>query len=382
MPRDLGQLQLETLLSHTRLAVAATDATGRMTLYSPALQELLGSPVEGLAESGMVDHFDLYAVDGVTRLREEDVPLVRARRGEVVTDAVVVARRGGGDGIYLRCNAAPLRDGDGVISGAIVLVQDVTSEHAAQREQDVLRARLVETINHELRTPLTKVCGHAELLLEHCERLPEPGRRSVEVLARSAQDLFRLARMISALADLESHARLTKTFGDVAGLLRDTLRDAEPAAAARGIRLVRDLPDRLTATVDADELRRAVEAVLDNALRYAPDGTEVGVRLSTQGPDVLVEVWDEGEGVAVQDRARLVEAFERGDHPRQQVDGKGLGLAVAHTVVTAHGGALVLGDRAPSGLCVTLRLPRQASSGRSPRDATGDVSGGAGRQSG
>lgn len=383
MQQDLGQLQLETLLSHTRLAVAATDATGRMSLYSPALEELLGTSGNGLPESGMVDHFDLYAADGVTRLREEDVPLVRARRGEVVTDAVIVARRSNGEGAYLRCNAAPLRDEDDSITGAIVLVQDVTAERAAQREQEELRERLVVTINHELRTPLTKVLGHAELLQESCTHLPEQVRRSVDVVSRSAEDLFRLAEMISALADLESHTRLTKTYGDLTGLLRECVRDSEDRAAARGLELVADLPDRLTATVDAAEVRRAVDAVLDNALRYAPDGTRVGVRLTGSGPDaVLVEVWDEGEGIPHADRARLVEAFERGTHPRQAVDGKGLGLAVAHTVVVAHGGELELGDHAPNGLRVTMRLPRNGSSARPLPDATGDLSGGAGRQSG
>lgn len=383
MRRDLGQLQLETLLSHTRLAVAATDATGRMTLYSPALEELLGSPLEDLPESEMVDHFDLYAVDGVTRLREEDIPLVRARRGEVVHDAVIVARRSSGEGAYLRCNAAPLRGEDDSITGAIVLVQDVTAEHAAQREQEELRERLVVTINHELRTPLTKVCGHAELLQEQCTHLPEEVRRSVDVVARSAEDLFRLAQMISALADLESHTRLTKTYGDLSELLRECLRDPEDRAAGRGLRLVPDLPERLTATVDAAEVRRAVDAVLDNALRYAPDGTDVGLRLTSSGPDaVLIEVWDQGEGIPLPDRARLVEAFERGTHPRQAVDGKGLGLAVAHTVAVAHGGELVLDEHPPNGLRVTLRLPRNGSSARPLPDAIGDLSGGAGRQSG
>lgn len=382
MQQDLGQLQLETLLSHTRLAVAATDATGRMTLYSPALEELLGSSLEGLPESEMVDHFDLYAVDGVTRLRDEDIPLVRARRGEVVTDAVIVARRSSGEGAYLRCNAAPLRGEDGSITGAIVLVQDVTAEHAAKREQEELRERLVVTINHELRTPLTKVLGHAELLAEHCADVSDQVRRSVEVVSRSAEDLFRLAEMVSALADLESHTRLTKTYGDLAELLRESLRESEARASARGLRLVPDLPDRLTATVDPDELGRAVAAVLDNALRYAPDGTEVGVRLTGTATEALIEVWDEGEGIPLADRARLVEAFERGTHPRQAVDGKGLGLAVAHTVVVAHGGELGLEDHSPHGLCVTLRLPRNGSSARPLPDATGDPSDGAGRQSG
>lgn len=393
MPQDLGKVQLETLLAHTRLAVAAVDAHGRMTLFSPALQELFGAPFEPVAEGEMVDHFDLYDAEGVNRLRTDDVPLVRARRGEIVTDAVVSTHRSDGSWAFLRCNAAPLRGEDDEIVGAVALVQDVTAEHAAQREQEVLRERLVETINHELRTPLTKLLGHSERLQESREELPDTLVPSVDVIARSAADLQHISDVISALADLEGHARLTKTFGSLAGLLRDCMDSARAEAAIRGLQLCGELPERLNATIDPDEVQRAICALLDNALAYAPPGTRVDLRLSADKNWVKIDVCDRGSGIPPQDRARLIEPFERGNHPRQPVNSRGLGLTLAHTIAVAHGGNLLLDDHEPCGLCASLLLPRYGSGrplrdGRDPADfapddtARDDPSDPAGRQGG
>jgi PAS domain S-box-containing protein len=381
MAQDLGKVHLETLLAHTRLAVAASDASGRMTLFSPALEELFGAPFEDVHEAEMVEAFDLYAADGTTPLRTEDIPLVRARHGEVVTDAVLTARRHDGEVVYLRCNAAPLRGEDDEIVGAVVLVQDVTTEHAAQQEQDELRERLVVTINHELRTPLTKLLGHAEILAEHRDDLPPHLRKSADVIVRSADALQDIAELISALADLESHARLTKTFGSMSALLRDCLESTRARAAARGLDLREDLPQRLHATVDPDEVQRAVCALLDNAVAYAPEGTAIDLRLSADRAWVRIDVCDHGSGIPPQDRARLIEPFERGDHPLQPVNSRGLGLTLAHTIATAHGGELVLDDHEPGGLCASLRLPRYGTVSRPIRGPGPDgASDAAGRQ--
>lgn len=384
MNLDVGKVRLETLLSHTRLAVAATDASGQITLYSPALQELMGVAGGDIPEGEMVDHFDLYAEDGTTRLPTEQIPLVRARGGEVVRDEVICSRRGDGTLAYLRCNAAPLRAGDGSIEGAVVLVQDVTLEHAARLEQDDLRDRLMVTINHELRTPLTKLLGHAERLADHRDQLPDSLRSSVDAVERSAGELQRLAEVISLLVDLENHARLTKTAGCLSELLAPYVAAAADTARDRGIEMVTDLPTHCRCFVDRVEVGRAVEALLDNAVRYAPDASQVGIRLTADASWVRIEVWDQGTGIPSGDRARLLEPFERGQHPRQPVNSRGMGLPLARTVAHAHGGELVLGDHDPRGLCVTLVLPRHGisqdpSRGDPAASAASEV---AGRQAG
>lgn len=352
----LGQVELDTLLARTSLSVAACDAAGSMTFLSPALQEMFGPTHEGLHASDFVESFDLYDADGSIRLRAEDVPLSRALRGEVVKDALISARLEGGDLVFLRCNAAPLRGSDERLTGAVVLVQDVTAEQTAHREQEELRQRLLTTLNHELRTPLTKLLGHAELLQEAQD--PLLAGRSLYVVWKSAEELAGLMDTISTLLDLEAHTKLARTHTDVAELVRGIAADFP--AGDRGVRLVTEVPDTLPATVDPGKTRTAIVELLTNAATYSPCDAEIRLQLSGDSTTVEVAVCDAGTGTGVpaRDRERLLQPFERGDHPQQPLEGKGLGLAIARTVAVAHGGQLELSNADPRGLCATLLLSR------------------------
>lgn len=103
-------MQLDSLVSQTGLPVAATNVDGRMTLLSPALQRLLEMPFEEVDESDMAEHFGCSTATVRCRCGPRTWPLVRAGRGEIVTDAVVTTRTRQGRLLYLRCNAAPVRD--------------------------------------------------------------------------------------------------------------------------------------------------------------------------------------------------------------------------------------------------------------------------------
>ena len=358
MDSTLKTLQLQTLLNQTAVGIAATDASGRMTLLSPALQALFGLRPDLMTESEFVDRFDLYAEDGVTRLRPEDVPLTRARGGELVRDAVITARIADGSLAYLRCNAAPLRDDDGTINGAITLVQDITAERAALREQGELRHRLVDTINHEFRTPLAAVLGHAELLHDIADELPPSARHSLDRMVDAGQRLTDLVRTLSELADLEADTQLAKTYGDVVELVRDTVHEVDGPARDRELELVVDAPATLAVTVDPRKLRKAFRALLDNAVAHAPTGSGVCVGVSRRDGWFDVVVADSGAGIPPRERDRLVQPFERGtEDPGPPATGRGLGLAIAQTVATAHGGSLTLEANEPRGLCARLTLP-------------------------
>ena len=214
-----------------------------------------------------------------------------------------------------RCNAAPLREDDDTVCGAVVLIQNVTMETAARAEQEELRHRLVDTVNHEFRTPLTKLVGHMEILTDLAEQLPAPARHSVSVAHQAATELRDLIQVVSGLADLGSHAKLRLTYGNLAGLLRDVATQFAPVLAARGIVLAAEFPDRVTGTLDPEEVTRAVVELLANAAQFAPAGSQVRLGLTVVHQSVEVSVVDEGSGIAHADRDRLVQPFERGAHP-------------------------------------------------------------------
>ena len=362
----LGNMSLEMLMTHTPVGLAVSNAEGVVELCSPHLDAMLGRPtLQGRDQEGWTSAYDVRAADGVTPLQPEDFPLARAVNGEMVTDAVIVSIRPDGRRLYLRCNASPLRDESDEIVGAVVLVQDVTAERTAHEAQMQLREQLVETVNHEIRTPLAKIIGHAELIQDERENLLPAISKSVDTIVSAAAELYGLADDISDLAELEAGSRLSKTFGNVAGLLREVVARHEPKAQRRGVRLECQAPRRVTATVDPKQVDRAVGALIDNALGHAPPATCVEVGLSVHDGRFEVTVRDRGPGIDPTDWPRLVQPFERGIVEASRGSARGLGLALASTVAAAHGGELVLengGDVAEGSTSepttVVLRVPR------------------------
>lgn len=357
---EFGGAQLQTLLAKTSLGIAACDAQGTMTFLSPALQSFFGQPFQRRGESELADHFRIYDAKGCTPMCSEDLPLARARRGDAVTDAVISTRSVAGEMSYLRCNAAPLLGDDGAIVGAVALVQDITGESNLRHEQQELHERLVVTINHEFRTPLTKLVGHVELLQDMRDHLPVEAHRSLDLISRAGADLTELIDIISHLAELESPSQPPESEGDLASVARKVAAEFEGPASARDITLVADIPERLSVR-DPHGLGRAIAALMSNAVVYAPGGSVVELRVSAGSSALEVSVCDRGTGIASQDRARLIRPFERGAHAQQPVNSAGLGLTIAHTVASAHGGTLVLGENSPSGLRACLLIPRPAA---------------------
>jgi signal transduction histidine kinase len=356
---ELEQLRSSTLLAQTGLLVAASDAAGRIALLSPGMQELFELPFEPMAADEISTRFRLFTADGSAPLPTEDVPLVRAGRGEVVRDALIMSRPRSGCLLYLRCNASPLIGPDGRLSGSIVLIQDVTGEQAAQERQAALRERLLETINHQLRTPVTNLLGYAEMLDDQRAGITPEAQQAVDAVLRAAGTLGTLLETVSALVDLDRHTQLTKTYGDLTVVVQQVARAFTPLFDENRVELRVEQPSRLPVVLDLAEVRRAVSELLRNAVCYAPPGSVV--RLQTDCDDgvaVNLTVSDNGPGIDQAERDRVVEPFERGAcHPRQDVNGRGLGLSIAHTVAAAHGGGLQLSANHPHGLRASLRFP-------------------------
>jgi PAS domain S-box-containing protein len=196
---SLAGIPLDRAMERTGLALAACDAEGRLTYLSPLLQEMFGVAFSELPEVEFPRVFHLLSQDGVTPLPYEQVPLVRARRGEYVRDALLTARRPDGSLINLRCNAAPLEDGAGEPHRAIVLVQDVTSAREAELAKDGVQHRVVETINHEFRTPLAALLGHLELIRDRAAELPDDVAQSFDAIERAG---WRLRDLVDAATEL------------------------------------------------------------------------------------------------------------------------------------------------------------------------------------
>ncbi len=349
---------LEMLSSHSSMALAVSDAEGQVTLTTPALERMVGR--SGDTGAWDFESLPLHDATGERRLQPEEMPLARARRGEMVIDEICSLTRPDGWTVYLRCSANPLRRADDQIRGAIALVQDVTFEWVSMRKQAELRDRLVTTVSHELRTPLTKILGHAELLSETAGdgALAAPTVRSIEAIVRAAHQLGSLAEKLTHLANLEAVSSVDSSEIDVVPVLRTTVDDQRQRATSRGVALDLALPDDLTACVDEALLVRATQELLTNSLTYAPPGSCVAVGLQLLDGHFEICVRDQGPGIPIEERDRLTEPFERGEAPEGSVSSVGLGLAVVSAIAAAHGGTLTLDDNEPHGLVARMCFSR------------------------
>jgi signal transduction histidine kinase len=220
-----------------------------------------------------------------------------------------------------------------------------------------LRRELVANVSHELKTPISALRAHLENLLDGVEQA-DPD--TLQIMLNQSERLGRLVEQLLDLSRIESgELRLNRTPVPLHPLVREVLSEIEVARAVRGV-LVRDaVPDDLPAVlVDAERVHQVLYNLLDNALRYTPPGGEVTVEARPANGSCQVAVIDTGHGIEPEHLPRLFERFYRADAARARGDGgTGIGLAIARSVVEAHGGHIRAESRVGQGSVFTFDLP-------------------------
>jgi signal transduction histidine kinase len=235
-------------------------------------------------------------------------------------------------------------------------------QRAVERERG-----FVADASHELRSPLAILRGELELA-------GRPGRSAAELsaavhscaeevdrLARITDDLLVLARGDAGRLDL--HLQET----DLRQLIGRSVSLAAPRLAAAGVTCRVDVPDGTTARIDPDRIRQAVDNLLGNAVRFSPAGSVIVIAARADGPDLRIEVRDQGPGFPADFLPHAFERFRRPDAARSRDDGgAGLGLAIVWAICAAHGGQATAGNAPGGGAVVSLRLPMASVTARRP----------------
>jgi two-component system sensor histidine kinase BaeS len=218
---------------------------------------------------------------------------------------------------------------------------------------DRLRRDLMADVSHELRTPLTVVQGRLEGLLDGV--YPRDDRHIAEVL-EDTQVLSRLIDDLRTLALSDAGAlQLQKEPTDLVGLVQEVVRSMQAEAARKSVTLdVTGSPHTTVIDIDGLRIREVLTNLLSNALRHTPAGRSVAVSLSETVTGLEVAVRDTGEGMAAEHVARIFDRFYKGSTSR----GSGLGLTIARSIVTVHGGDITASSQRGSGTVVTFTLPR------------------------
>ncbi|MFE1248892.1 ATP-binding protein [Streptomyces sp. NPDC058735] len=223
----------------------------------------------------------------------------------------------------------------------------------ADHVEDVLEQQraFVADASHQLRNPLAALLLRIELL---SFELPEGNKEIASVQAEGK----RLAQVLDDLLDLAlaEHAEADLKITDIGALTAERLAAWAPTAEAKGVRLVGDCP-ATTAWADPITLSSALDAIIDNAVKFTPEGRCVEVSVASHGVSSTVVVTDHGPGLTDEELARVGDRFWRsGRH--QNVKGSGLGLSISRALLAAGGGSIAYDHNEPAGLRVTVRVPR------------------------
>jgi signal transduction histidine kinase len=219
------------------------------------------------------------------------------------------------------------------------------------------RRDLVANVSHELKTPIAAIRAHLENLLDGVER-PEP--ETLTVMLGQVERLGRLVDQLLELSKLESgEVPLRRDPLALRPLVDDLLAEVAIASAGRRLHLANEVDPALPlVSADRERVHQVLFNLLDNAVRFTPDGGSVRVRARAEAGSVHVSVADTGTGIAPEHLPRLFERFYRVDHARARLDGgTGIGLAIARSAIEAHGGTIRATSEPGRGSTFTFDLP-------------------------
>jgi two-component system phosphate regulon sensor histidine kinase PhoR len=240
--------------------------------------------------------------------------------------------------------------------GLILVAHDTTQSVRYQE----LRTEFVANVSHELRTPLTVIKGFTETLRDGALADPAKGPKFLATIERHVDQLTNLVSDLLELSKLESTQDLPRAIGfDVSAVVKRAADLLLPAAQRKKQSLRLELPDRLSRIVgDPDYVERAISNLIDNAIKYSPEGGDICVTVSVEAEFVVIEVADNGIGIPPHDLSRVFERFYRVDRSRsREMGGTGLGLSIVKHVAQAHGGAIDVTSTPGVGSTFRLKLP-------------------------
>ena len=342
--------ELDAVLKSMAEGVLAVDREGRLITANRVAVALLELPVanlQGRPLAVLVRNPALQELVAAALQQEQPV------EGEIVLH--------GQDGDRcLQVHGAALSNGRTPGTGAVLVLNDVTR----LRRLEQVRRDFVANVSHELRTPITSLKGFVETLLDGAMREPENAERFLRIILRQADRLNAIISDLLLLAQMEQaekekgEARAQTKAARLSEVLQAAARACQPKAERQAIPVRITCPEALKVSADARLLEQAVLNLLDNAINYSDPGQPVEIVGREHEGEVLIEVRDQGCGIAVHHQTRIFERFYRVDKARSRdAGGTGLGLAIVKHIMQVHGGSVTVASEVGKGSVFTLHLP-------------------------
>ena len=340
--------RLDSVLRHMSDGVIATDRRGRIVIMNTAALDILNLKSEKVIGIPLLEILPL----------EERVTFRELL--ETQQERLIYLEEDGEDSM-IQCEFSVIQRESGFISGLVCVLTDVTEQQKIDRE----RRNFVSNVSHELRTPLTSIKSYTEALVDGAWENKEIAPGFLKVIETETD---RMMRMITDLLNLsrmdQNRLGLEKEFINMNELVVHIVNRFEMVLQSepyreKNYRILTDITQRdLWVELDQDKITQVLDNIINNAIKYSPDGGRIIVRLMETHTDIIVSVSDEGLGIARKDIPHLFDRFYRVDKARSRaMGGSGLGLAIAQEVVQLHGGKIWVNSIENKGSTFFVSLP-------------------------
>lgn len=238
-------------------------------------------------------------------------------------------------------------------------VISILSDVSERRRQEEFYRSFIDNVSHELLTPLAAIAGHIANIQECSIEEEESWRRSQQIIEKEVRRLTRLTSNLLLLSHLESGAPLRIERVNIGAVVEESVSQLISLAEGKRIQLSIQSPPKLPRIQgDRDRLKQVFINLLDNAMKYSPEGAEVRVRLTTDEAYIIAEVSDTGYGIPEEDLPHIFEKMYRVERGKTRaVEGSGLGLSIVKRIVELHGGEVSVRSVLGKGSTFTVRLP-------------------------
>ena len=338
--------RLNSILSYMTDGVLATNRRGKITMINDMAKKQLGVQKEEVLNKSILE---LLQIEDEYELRD----LITQ-----VPELMIDSQDDNGEYLSLRVRFALVRRESGFISGLVAVLHDTTEQEKEERE----RRLFVSNVSHELRTPLTSVKSYLEALDEGALSEPvAPDFIKVSLdetnrMMRMVTDLLHLSRIDNATSHLD--VELINFTAFITFILNrfDKMRGSDEE---KKYELVRDYPiTSVWIEIDTDKMTQVIDNILNNAIKYSPDGGKITVTMKTTDDQMILSISDQGLGIPKQDLPRIFDRFYRVDRARSRAQGgTGLGLAIAKEIVKQHEGFIWAKSEYGKGSTFTIVLP-------------------------
>ena len=338
--------RLHSILSYMTDGVLATNRRGKITMINDMAKKQLGVQKEDVLNKSILE---LLKIADEYELRD----LITQ-----IPELMIDSQDQNGEYLSLRVRFALIRRESGFISGLVAVLHDTTEQEKEERE----RRLFVSNVSHELRTPLTSVKSYLEALDEGALSEPvAPDFIKVSLdetnrMMRMVTDLLHLSRIDNATSHLD--VELINFTAFITFILNrfDKMRGPDEE---KKYDLVRDYPiTSVWIEIDTDKMTQVIDNILNNAIKYSPDGGKITVTMKTTDDQMILSISDQGLGIPKQDLPRIFDRFYRVDRARSRAQGgTGLGLAIAKEIVKQHEGFIWAKSEYGKGSTFTIVLP-------------------------